>query len=381
MALLTPTELEERNQAFLDRAKRFEEHGHDQLGVPDFVLESAGPLEGPVLDLGTGKGVMARGLARRGFHVMSVDVSAEEQELAAFLTEDDVRSRIEFVEVDGVTLPFRDGTFGAAVTVNALHHLDDGAAALGELVRVVRPGGKIVLGDFSPEGFRMVADVRAAAGTEHPEGPVTMDWARGYLRGLGATEGAGTEGRFTRVATFTKREEEVPGAFAGLDRAGLLKALGAFAKNWLAHDGSWFLAAERRFGMEVAMELDAASWELFAAAEARRIMEVLSIPAAGGLHALEKALRYRMYSFINPHRVERSEDGSVLRFFMEECRVQQTRRRKGLPDFPCRPVGEVEFTTFARTVDPRIETTCIHCPPDRDADGHCGWQFRLATPE
>lgn len=381
MALLTSAQLEERKQAFLDRVKRFEERGHDQLRVPDFVLESAGPLEGPVLDLGTGRGVMARGLARRGLHVTSVDVSAEEQELAAFLTEDDLRSRIEFVEVDGLTLPFRDATFGAAVTVNALHHLDDGAAALSELVRVVRPEGKIVLVDFSPEGFRMVADVRAAAGTDYPEGPVTVDWARGYLRGLGATEDALTEGRFTRVATFTKREEEVPDAFAGLDRAGLLKALGAFAKNWLAHDGSWFLSAERRFGMEVAMELDAASWKLFAAAEARRIMEVFSIPAAGGLDALERALRYRMYSFINPHRVERSEDGSVLRFFMEECRVQLMRQRKGLPDFPCRPVGEVEFTTFARTVDPRIETTCIHCPPDPDADGHCGWQFRLATPE
>ncbi len=382
MALLTPGELAERKRAFLDLARRFEERGHDQLGVPRFVLESAGPLDGPVLDLGTGRGIMARELARRGFDVVSVDVSAEEQELAACLTEeDDVRARIEFVEVDGVTLPFRDGTFGAAVTVNALHHFDDGAAALGELLRVVRPGGKVVLADFSPEGFRLVAEVRATVGSDHPEGPVTMDWARGYLRGLGASETALTEGRFTRVATFTKREEEVPHAFAVLDRAGLLNALGAFAKNWLAHDGSWFLAAERRFGMDVAMELDAASWELFAAAEARRIMEMFSIPAAGGLDALEKALQYRMYSFVNPHRVERSEDGSALRFFMDACRVQQTRRRKGLPDFPCRSVGEVEFTTFARTVDPRIETSCIHCPPDGDADGRCAWQFRLAKTE
>ncbi len=380
MALLTPPELEERKQAFLGRAKRFADRGHDQLGVPDLVLDGAGPLEGPVLDLGTGKGVMARALARRGFRVVSVDVSAEEQELAAFLTEEEgVRSRIEFVEVDGATLPFGDGTFGAAVTVNALHHIDDGAAALGELVRVVRPGGRIVLADFTPEGFRMLADERAEVGAEHPEGPVTMDWARGFLRGLGASEDGSKEGRFTRVATFTNRDEGVPAAFAGLDRAGLMKALDAFAKNWLAHDGSWFLAVERRFGMDVAMELDAAAWELFAAAEARRIMDAMSIPAAGGLDALEKALRYRMYSFINPHHIERSEDGSALRFFMDACRVQQTRRRKGLPDFPCRPVGEVEFTTFARTVDPRIETACLRCPPDRDADGQCAWEFRLAT--
>ena len=379
MTLLTIPELAERRQAFFERAKRLQERGYDQLDVPRFVLDVAGPLEGPVLDLGTGKGVMARELARRGFAVVSVDVSAEEQEIAAHLTEDaDLRSRIEFVKVDGVTLPFRDATFGAAVTANALHHFEDGAAALGELARVVRPGGKIVLADFSPEGFRLIAEIRAASGLEHPEGPVTMDWARGYLRGLGASESALQEGRFTRVAAFTKPDEGVPEAFAALDRAGLLQALDTFAKNWLAHDGSWFLAAERRFGMDTAMELDAASWELFARAEARRIMDAFSIPAAGGLDALETALRYRMYSFINPHRIERSQDGSVLRFFMDACRVQQTRRRKGLADFPCRSVGEVEFTTFARTVDPRIETSCIHCPPDAEADGHCAWQFRLS---
>lgn len=205
MALLTPDELEELKRTYLDRAKRFEEQGHDEFAVPHFVLESAGALDGPVLDLGTGKGIMARGLAQHGYDVVSVDVSAEEQELAAFLTEDDdVRSRIEFVGVDGLTLPFGDGTFGAAVTVNALHHLDDGATTLGELMRVVRPGGKIVLADFSPEGFRLVAEVRAAEGADHPEGPVTMDWAREYLRALGASEDALKEARFTRVATFRK---------------------------------------------------------------------------------------------------------------------------------------------------------------------------------
>ena len=63
---------------------------------------------------------------------------------------------------------------------------------------------------------------------------------------------------------------------------------------------------------------------------------------------------------------------------MESCRVQDTRRRKGLPDFPCRPVGQVEFETFARAVDPRIATSCVACPPDPGSDGHCGWEFTIA---
>jgi hypothetical protein len=41
-------------------------------------------------------------------------------------------------------------------------------------------------------------------------------------------------------------------------------------------------------------------------------------------------------------------------------------------------VGQVEFETFARTVDPRIVTTCLHCPPDPEAGGHCAWAFRIS---
>ena len=224
----------------------------------------------------------------------------------------------------------------------------------------------------------MVARVHASEGRTHPEGPVTMDWARGFLGGLGMTELKISGDRFHRIAVFqVPAAVPAPPAFAALDRAGLFRALDTFAKNWLAHDGCWFLAVEERYGMETAIELDAASWRRFAAAEARRIMEAFDIPAGGGLDALAHALSYRMYSFVNPSRVERSPEGDVLRFFMETCRVQQTRRRKGLPDFPCRSVGEVEFETFARTVDPRIVTRCLSCPPDPGADGHCGWEFRL----
>jgi hypothetical protein len=206
-----------------------------------------------------------------------------------------------------------------------------------------------------------------------------MDWARGFLAARGAVEEAARETSLHRVAVFRQPEAApTPPAFSALDRLGLLSALDVFAKNWLAHDGCWFLAAEERFGIEVAMELDAASWRRFAAAEARRIMEAFAIPPGGGLDALQRALAYRMYSFLNPYQIGWSPDGDALRFFMTACRVQETRRRKLLPDFPCKPVGQVEFETFARAVDGRIVTTCLHCPPDEEAQGHCGWEFRMS---
>ncbi len=165
---------------------------------------------------------------------------------------------------------------------------------------------------------------------------------------------------------------------AELSREELLKLIEVYAKNWLAHDGCWFLAAEDNYGMDIAMELDRKSWERFAVAEARRIMKAFDIPPNGGLKALEKALQFRLYAAINQQEIEWIDENRML-FRMVECRVQQTRRQKNLPDFPCKSVGIVEFSQFARTVDPRIQTRCIACPPDSVRDFFCAWEFSLKT--
>ena len=105
-------------------------------------------------------------------------------------------------------------------------------------------------------------------------------------------------------------------------------------------------------------------------------MRAFDIPAGGGLQALETALRYRMYAAINRQQSEWVGDHTLC-FRMLECRVQETRRQKNLPDFPCKSVGQVEFSQFARGVDPRIVTRCIACPPDAIAEGFCQWEFTL----
>ncbi|MBI5242541.1 MAG: hypothetical protein HY922_02515 [Elusimicrobia bacterium] len=158
-------------------------------------------------------------------------------------------------------------------------------------------------------------------------------------------------------------------------REELLALVEVYAKNWLAHDGCWFLAAEEKLGMEAAIELDTRSWERFSPAEAKRIMAAFAIPAGGGLDALEKALWLRLYACVNPQAVVRPEPGKlVLRVL--DCRVQSARRKKGLKDFPCKSVGIVEYTQFARAVDPRIKTRCLNCPPDPSGgDCCCAWEF------
>jgi hypothetical protein len=65
-------------------------------------------------------------------------------------------------------------------------------------------------------------------------------------------------------------------------------------------------------------------------------------------------------------------------FRMLDCRVQSARKRRGLADFPCRPVGMVEYAEFAKAIDPRIKMNCVACPPDDHPEEYwCAWEFTI----
>jgi len=164
-----------------------------------------------------------------------------------------------------------------------------------------------------------------------------------------------------------------------LSKKELLGLLTDASKNWLAHDGLWFRAVEDQFGIEAAMELDRKAWEKFTVIEAKRIMKRFGIEPGGGISALTKALNFRLYAHINVQEVtEQSETRCVFR--MNRCRVQETRKRQGLTDFPCKSVGIVEYSGFAKTIDSRIRTRCLVCPPDpHPPDVWCAWEFTLQT--
>ncbi len=162
-----------------------------------------------------------------------------------------------------------------------------------------------------------------------------------------------------------------------LSKEELLDFIPDLAKNWLAHDGLWFLFVEKKYGMESAIEIDRAAWEKFTVIEAERIMKRFKIAPNSGIPALIQALKFRLYAFINKQEiVEITDKRCVLR--MNNCRVQEARIRKGLSNFPCKPVGIVEYSYFAKTIDSRIKTRCICCPPDSHPKEYfCAWEFVL----
>lgn len=183
---LGPPDLARQRAAFAERSRRYALRGFDRTTAAEIAVRLLDPVAGPVLDVGTGKGLLARALAARGGLVLSVDPDRAEGELAALLcAEAGVRDRVRFVGADAAELPFPDGLFRAAAAMDVLHHLDDPVPVLAEMARTLHPEGKLLLADFSRQGFELVAAVHREEGREHPESGVTLDDAIGCLAAAG----------------------------------------------------------------------------------------------------------------------------------------------------------------------------------------------------
>ena len=131
-----------------------------------FALARAAVRPGQsALDLATGSGDLALGLARRlgqkGLLVAS-DINASMLELGRDrLIDAGVGTRIGFVQADAQALPFADRRFDCVTIGFGLRNVTDQARALEQMTRVLRPGGRLVILEFSrPAGewFRRLYD-------------------------------------------------------------------------------------------------------------------------------------------------------------------------------------------------------------------------------
>ena len=161
------------------------------------------PTGSTILDAGCGSGTNSRRLARAGYRVTGVDFS--EFALGKAI-QDSSDFDIDFRRGDLTNLDFPDASFDAVFCFGVLMHVPDLEKALAELVRVLKPGGYLMLSETnarSPEmlAFRLywrrnnkVKVVTVPYGIETwsdtPEGPLlarkmSIPWLIRYLSGKG----------------------------------------------------------------------------------------------------------------------------------------------------------------------------------------------------
>jgi demethylmenaquinone methyltransferase / 2-methoxy-6-polyprenyl-1,4-benzoquinol methylase len=114
-----------------------------------FLVSRLPPDGGHVLDVATGTGLVAEALLARGFRVTGLDQSPEMLARAR----DRFDGGVELVEASAEALPFGDASFDHLTFTYLLRYVDDPAATLRELARVVRPGGTVAMLEFAvPRG-------------------------------------------------------------------------------------------------------------------------------------------------------------------------------------------------------------------------------------
>jgi len=182
--------------------------------------------------------------------------------------------------------------------------------------------------------------------------------------------------RLSKTLGF-EMQNDIPKPILDMPEKTLIALKENAAINWLANDGVWFQAVEFSMNMYDAKRCNDSCWAQFSPFEAWSIKRYLKLPEKPGLRGLKKALQFRLYAIINKQSIADEKSDSFI-YRMNDCRVQSTRKRKGLDDYPCKSGGLVEYRTFAESIDSRIKTECISCPPDEHPDDwYCAWRFLM----
>lgn len=135
-----------------------------------------------VVDVACGTGNLAVAAARAGARVTGVDLSPRLLDVA--------RGRLpeaDFLEGDGAALPLPDDAVDAALSVFGVIFVPDPVVAVAELVRVTRPGGRIVFTTWIPEGAiagagRIIGDVLRDGAPAPDEPPTPVRWGDPFFQ-------------------------------------------------------------------------------------------------------------------------------------------------------------------------------------------------------
>ncbi|HAB53873.1 MAG: hypothetical protein A2Y03_10665 [Omnitrophica WOR_2 bacterium GWF2_38_59] len=176
----------ENYERYCNRIKLFKSFGYDIDKERDFVIEKAQPIEGRILELGTGKGNFAVALAQKGYQITTVDISEEEQKFAKMnIQYFGLLEKVNFVIADAEHLHFPDDSYDISFGINLMHHLSQPLKVLDEFLRVTSTRGKIIISDFSKEGFSIIKKIHESEGGDHNSGNCTLNEIAEYILSKG----------------------------------------------------------------------------------------------------------------------------------------------------------------------------------------------------
>jgi len=178
--------VEENHNKYLARKTLYKSFNYDVDQERYFVLEQAKPFSGRILEAGTGKGHFALCLAREGYHFVTFDISPDEQNFAKLnLAYSGLERMADFRIENAERTGFSGESFDVIFSVNVLHHLSSPYLVIDEFIRILSPGGKLVLADFTAAGFQVMERIHSLEGHTHETGKAGLADVEAYLKKKG----------------------------------------------------------------------------------------------------------------------------------------------------------------------------------------------------
>ncbi len=162
-----------------------------------------------------------------------------------------------------------------------------------------------------------------------------------------------------------------------LSKEELVKLLLIQVRNIWRVDGLYFLGIEKRFGVKAAAEIDKETWETLAVIEAKDLKRTFGKEEIENIREFMDLLRRTGWALYQKEEKIEIEENEAI-FKVTRCKIQETRLKKGLEVFPCKPVRLGYLKKFVETLSPNIKVEVIRCPPDeKDPHYWCAWKFTL----
>ncbi len=150
--------------------------GYDLVREYFSVAQQLPQSSAPVVELATGTGRMSAVLSCIFTSIISGDISFGDLPRVLQRIPKPNIGRVHFVQLNMENLPFRSDSIPTLVCMNTLHEVSNPYLCLLEMIRVARPDGSLVIGDFNRTGFDAMQKIHQTAyHNDHHEGLITLD--------------------------------------------------------------------------------------------------------------------------------------------------------------------------------------------------------------